>query len=514
MQGKRGKRAKILARGRGTIYKRKYSQPEFEDFHLPFGGKLRSDNRWVRLSKLIPWEEIEKRYAKNFADSGMGAPAKTARVALGALIIQEKLGLTDEETVAQIQENPYLQYFIGNERYRDERPFDSSMMVYFRKRLRYEELNGINDLVHEKHRKREDRGQQDQKDKRNDKGGDTGDQSPSGEEEQKNSGKLIVDTSCAPADIRYPTDLNLLNEAREKSERIIDRLHEPLRGVKKKVRTYRQRARRDYLRAAKKRKLTAKAVQRAIGKQLRYVKRDLEHIEELSEKSSLSLLNRKEYRDLLVIGEVYRQQKVMHDAGTKRIEGRIVSISQPHVRPIVRGKVAAPTEFGAKISVSLVEGYAFLDRMSWDNYNETNDLMGQIERYRKRFGVYPESVHADKIYRSRENLRYCEKRGIRLSGPRLGRPKKIIDRREQKIIRQDERERNAIEGKFGQGKRHYRLGCIRGKLPITSGSMISLVFLVMNLEKLLRDVFLHIFRAWIFVEIRHLVAAFSSLESR
>jgi len=125
-----------------------------------------------------------------------------------------------------------------------------------------------------------------------------------------------VDTSCAPADIRYPTDLNLLNEAREKSERIIDRLHEPLRGVEKKVRTYRQRARRDYLRAAKKRKLTVKAVQRAIGKQIRYVKRDLEHIGEVSKKSSLSLLNRKEYRDLLVIGEVYRQQQTMHKAGT------------------------------------------------------------------------------------------------------------------------------------------------------------------------------------------------------
>ena len=80
----------------------------FEDFYLPFGGKLRSDNRWVKLAKLIPWDEIEEQYAEHFTDSGMGAPAKAARIALGALIIQEKLGLTDEETVAQIQENPYL----------------------------------------------------------------------------------------------------------------------------------------------------------------------------------------------------------------------------------------------------------------------------------------------------------------------------------------------------------------------------------------------------------------------
>jgi hypothetical protein len=80
----------------------------FEDFYLLFGEKLRSDNRWMRLAKLIPWREIEEHYAENFTNTGMGAPAKAARIALGALIIQEKLGLTDEETVAQIQENPYL----------------------------------------------------------------------------------------------------------------------------------------------------------------------------------------------------------------------------------------------------------------------------------------------------------------------------------------------------------------------------------------------------------------------
>ena len=108
MQGKRGKIFKNRAPGRGVIYRKQQKQPEFEDFYLPFGGKLRSDNRWVKLAKLIPWGEIEEQYAEHFADSGMGAPAKAARIALGALIIQEKLGLTDEETVAQIQENPYL----------------------------------------------------------------------------------------------------------------------------------------------------------------------------------------------------------------------------------------------------------------------------------------------------------------------------------------------------------------------------------------------------------------------
>ena len=162
---------KNLALRRGTIYRKKIQQPEFEDFYLPFGGRLRSDNRWVRLAKLIPWDEIEKEYAKKFADSGMGAPAKAARRTLGALIIQQKLGLTDEETVEQIRENPYLQYFIGYEEYRDEKAFDASMMVHFRKRLKLEEVSGMNELIHERYKK----GEKGTKEKdKEDKGGTQG----------------------------------------------------------------------------------------------------------------------------------------------------------------------------------------------------------------------------------------------------------------------------------------------------------------------------------------------------
>ena len=83
-----------------------------ENFEFPHGPKLASDNRWVMMAKLIPWLDFEAEYAQNFAKS-MGAPAKSFRMALGALIIKEKLGTSDRETVEQIRENPYLQYFIG-----------------------------------------------------------------------------------------------------------------------------------------------------------------------------------------------------------------------------------------------------------------------------------------------------------------------------------------------------------------------------------------------------------------
>jgi len=123
-------------------------QLELENFHLPFGGHLNPGNRWIELAKLIPWEEFEEKYACQFSEEERGAPAKPFRTALGALLIKEKLGITDRETVEQIRENPYLQYVIGMEGYRDEAPFDASMMVQFRKRITAKMLQEINERIH------------------------------------------------------------------------------------------------------------------------------------------------------------------------------------------------------------------------------------------------------------------------------------------------------------------------------------------------------------------------------
>ena len=114
----------------------------------------------------------------------------------------------------------------------------------------------------------------------------------------------------------------------------------------------------------------------------------------------------------------------MYNHRSRRIADRIVSISQLHVRPIVRGKASAPSEFGSKLSFSQFDGFAFVHRLEWDPYNESTGLIAQAEAYRRRFGHYPESVHCDRLYRTRDNRAYCHARGIRLSGPPLGRPLK------------------------------------------------------------------------------------------
>jgi hypothetical protein len=307
-----------------------------------------------------------------------------------------------------------------------------------------------------------------------------------------NQGQLIIDASCAPADIRYPTDLSLLNEAREQTEAIIDVLYKSVRNaVAPKPRTYRQEARRAYLNVAKQRKVSRKTIRKAIRKQLGYLRRNLQHIDALvAVGASLAQLDKQVYRKLLVISEVLRQQQWMYDQRQRRIDDRIVSLSQPHVRPIVRGKAGTPVEFGAKFSASCSQGFAFLDQLRWDNFNEAGDLPQQVEQFRTRFGHYPASVHADQIYRTRANRRYCQQRGIRLSGVPLG---QSAPPPESAQARDDARVRNQIEGKFGQGKRRFSLGRIMAKLDTTAETTIAITFLVMNLERLLQPLLFVLF---------------------
>ncbi|UQZ83947.1 hypothetical protein SK3146_03159 [Paenibacillus konkukensis] len=461
------------------------------EFFLPFGGRLNPDNRWIKLAQMIPWAQVEHKYAMSFKKSFRGQKAISVRMALGALIIQERLQQSDRETVETIIENPYLQYFLGLAGYQDRPPFHHSLMTHFRKRLGEKVIAEVNEWIAVEAVKAEQ--QDDDDDMKPSASGGRGGKCKRSKADP-NQGTLLLDATCAPADIAYPTDITLLNEARDKLETIIDVLHAPHVGQRPKPRTYREKARRSYLALAKQRRIGYRALRRGIGKQLAFIKRDLRIIEELAKITSLTALSRRQYKQLLVIQELYRQQRLMYTKRVHHVEDRIVSIHQPHIRPIVRGKAKAKVEFGAKVSVSMVQGFAFLERRQWDNFNEGVTLIESVETYKARFGVYPKEVMADQIYRNRENRAYCKERGVRLSGPPLGRPSKQADTAEMKrIAKLDAGERNAIEGKFGEGKRKYGLNRIRARLEQTSGAVIALQFLVMNLERRLRLLFVFMF---------------------
>ena len=205
-------------------------QLALSDFLLPFGGRLSADNRWVKLAQLMPWDFIEDIYAAQFsADSGV--PAISARIAFGSCYIKENENLTDERTLEYIAENPYAQYFLGLGEFRTERLFDPSMMTHFRKRFPADKVEQIN--------KRIFAAQTDESD-------DNADQDP-----PENRGKLVLDATCAPSDIRYPSDLSLLNEARENTETMLDELFEAQGESGRRTRYSRKKARARYLSIAK-----------------------------------------------------------------------------------------------------------------------------------------------------------------------------------------------------------------------------------------------------------------------
>src|SRR5665648_405257 len=432
MQGKHEKPIEILARRRQLMYQKREKQVSLYENPICFamGGLLDPQNRWVKLSRIIPWDQIEEKYSLTFDNPIKGSPAKSCRMAIGSLIIKEMLQLSDEDTVAMITENPYLQFSIGLSAFTNKEPFDASTMTLFRKRLSAEMMAQINQLII-------DGGQHDPDDTDPGNGGSAEEIREDTPSEPDNKGTLIVDATCAPADIHFPTDVSLLSEAREKLEGMIDTLHDAKKGHK--ARTYREKARKQYLQLVRNRKPRYKQIRKANRQQLNYIRRDLQ---------------------------------------------------------IVRDKATANVEFGAKISISMTDGYSMIENADWEAFNEAGDLQGICERYKDRTGHYPERILGDKIYRNRTNLQYCEKHNIRMNGPKLGRPPKdpVLYTQQKRMERQESGERNAVEGKFGEGKRFYGLGRVMTRLQGTSEVAIHMTFLVMNLQKRLRDLLLSIFR--------------------
>ena len=459
------------------MYKFEEKQLSFTDFNQPQGLQMNPQNRWIQKAEMIPWDTIEKEYAKLFP-SKTGMPAKPLRMALGSLLIQKQYHYSDEELVEQIRENPYYQYFIGMPGYEDKIPFVPSLLVEFRKRLSEEVLNEINEMIIEYNTQKSD-DDNDNNDGDNNSSNDTDNTSDS----SGNSGTLILDATCAPQNIKYPQDFELLNEVREKLEDMLCRISDENGFYRPRM--YKKNARKDYLVLAKCRKRGAKKIRAAIRKQLQYIRRDLRYMDNLIENNDVELPSADaELLNILTI--VYEQQLYMYENKTHTVENRIVSISQPYIRPIVRGKAKSPVEFGAKLDLSVDEdGMCRIEKLSFDAYNESTVLNSAIENYKERTGHYPERVLADQIYRNRDNITFCSKLGIRLSGKRLGRPKKDADTKEErKTEYQDNTDRIEVERKFSLAKRKFGLGLLLTKREDTTKASIVLSIIAMNIDRL------------------------------
>lgn len=502
------------------------NQLTLDCFESPFGN-LDRNNRWVKLSDSIPWDAIVSLYRKHHPPKGTGRRSVSPRVLIGAIMIKHLNDYDDRETIEQIKENIYLQYFLGFTGFSTEAPFHASVFVDIRKKLTPDLLQSISEkllgvtkeeLLPDHARLQSEEEQSDKPDK---------DTDPPWVDGITHKGELLMDATVAPQAIAYPTDLNLLNDSRMMSEKIIDflwahykaQVRESKEGLAfllkpdtvlasgmnladekarygqiistfsglKKPRTYRKKARKDYLETAQNKKPGKRKIRKAIGKQLRYLKRNIQHIEkllDLSERLQFYFPLPKELqRYYWVIQLLYDQQLEMFEEKKHRIEDRVVSIHQPHVRPIVRGKAKSPTEFGAKIHLSMIDGYCFVDTISWDAFHEGNHLPKYVENYKKRYGYYPVKVLVDKLYATRQNRKWLKHRNIKISAKPLGRPsaKAVEDHLSPG-------ERNPIEGKFGQAKIAYGMNRVRARLARTSESWIASIILVLNLVKWARSI--------------------------
>lgn len=428
---------------------------------------LNPNNRWVLLGHILPWDKLVEVYLKKF-NTRKGAKSINPRIIIGAFIIKHKLRISDEQTLEIISENPYMQFFMGLDNYTPKPLFSASLFVEMRKKLGKSTFDEFSKLIINISNPKIDKNTKNA---------------------PLNKGQLKIDATVADQYIRYPNDLSLVNEARIKTEKIIDILFEDLRDkLKVKPRTYRKVAHKRYLQEAKKKKKSKKEIRKTLRVLLNCVKRNLKHIDTMLESSEqgLLLLSKKQYLDLLVIDTLYQQQQLMYDQNSNSSKDRIVSIAQPHVRPIVRGKQGKSVEFGSKLGLSLSQGFLTNETLSWDSYNESSDLIAQAKAYKMLFGYYPELIQADKIYATNKNRKWCTQNNIRLTAtPKGKQPKKTAYQKAKE--RKEYSQRNAIEGRIGNAKQLYSLNQIKAKLKETSQTWIAAVIFTMNIARWIKD---------------------------
>jgi IS5 family transposase len=476
------------------------NQLTLEGFKHPFYKQLKPNNRWIKLAEVIPWDELAGIYSRNL-DPGAGRLSVDIRMVIGALIIKHKQKLSDRDTVDMISENVYMQYFCGLKGFQSDPPFDASLFVDIRKRMGADKFDEFNETVIRRAESLKPKRKRIIKDETPDHDDISDNARGQGEDAKENvdlpsnkeipnQGKLKLDASVADQYITYPTDLKLLNTAREETERLIDVLYKK-GSFDKKPRTYRRKARKEHLVVSKKRRKSKKELRVIIGKQLRYVRRNISSINKMLDE--LEPIHREfpmEHRDqkiYWVIQHLFDQQMYMYRSKVHKCSDRIVNIYQPYVRPIVRGKDGADVEFGAKINISEVDGFVRCNHIGWDNYDEGHDLQKQVEDFKQLYGCYPELLLGDRKYLTRENRNYLKSMGIRIVGKPLGRPPKQKLTGYQKYkTRKEQNMRNHVEGKFGQGKNGYNLDQIRAKRKDTSESWISAILFIMNLTKLMK----------------------------
>ena len=476
-------------------FKPRYKQLTIDGFRSSLDG-LDKTNRWVWLGDHLPWEEFEKQYGQTLNNQSVGAGAKPARMVIGAMIIKHATRLSDVDTIEMIRENPYMQYLCGLEEFTDQPIFEASLFVDLRKRISEDDINKMTESLLKREQEMKEAASK-QKEEES-KGHDEEPPAATAQDEdtaafvdskgREHRGELTIDATCADAEVRYPVDINLIETGCRKLSEYMEKICDGL-GITGPRLHYKD-ARRAYLMLIKQSKKKGRTVHDAMGLLLGYLYKDMRLMMDFlaCDYRRYDFLHLYEKNIFTAIIKMYHQQNDMFRKGVHQCPDRIISIFQPHLRPIVRGKAGASVEFGAKIGVSIVKGYNFIDHHSWDAYNESIDLQLHIDKYVERWGYLPATIHADKIYMNKPNRDILKDLEIKTYSKPLGRPPKDppSPERQAAMVRAVGK-RNEIECSFGTGKRVYQANDIRAKLPDTAECWTGMCYFAKNVMKFFRE---------------------------
>jgi hypothetical protein len=212
-------------------FKPSYKQLTIDGFRSSLEG-LDKTNRWVWLGDHLPWDEYEKLYGQTLNNQTAGASAKPARMVIGAMIVKHITRLSDQDTIEMIQENPYMQYLCGLGEFTDQPIFDSSLFVDLRKRISDDDINKMTEalLKHEQQMK------EDMRKHKEDEARNRGEEPPAAPAVDENAsaftdsngrehkGVMKIDATCADAEVRYPVDVDIIDDGCRVIDRFIRRI--------------------------------------------------------------------------------------------------------------------------------------------------------------------------------------------------------------------------------------------------------------------------------------------------
>jgi len=433
--------------------------PLFKELN-PYSGQIDKHNRWIKLAGLVPWDEMDGVYRKYF-DEGKQGVIKKSRLILGLLLGQMIVELGDRAILDYFHENPYFQYFCGQDIFvakQETTIIHHSLLSKRRKRLGKAYVSQFETEVLKILKE---------------KGLITGK-------------KLILDATVFPANITYPNDVKLLNTVREylcKTILDVKNTYDP----KERIRTFRRTARKLYLNFQKTKRKSKSFIRRTRNKMIRYVRRNIEQLETVLDKGGgLKAWQIKRIQaHLAVAKKVLAQQAHMATTRGRQVANRIVSFHWPEIRPMMRGKEGKAVEFGPKAHVALVDGYACLDHAQYDAFHEGIQLESCLEKHEARFNQLPKVVLADQLYANRGNRRLLEEKQIPHAFKRIGRPPNDSPEDKQKQRRAfnaKQGQRNHVEATFGHLKQRFNLDKIKWRVSGGETMQIQLGLIAFNLH--------------------------------